>query len=36
MSHHSDTDSPRAQDEVTEEEFSDRALLDEVLADDPE
>ena len=35
MSHHSDTDSPRAQDEVTEEEFSDRALLDEVLADDP-
>ena len=36
MSHHSDADSPRAQDEVTEEEFSDRALLDEVLADDPE
>ena len=36
MSHHSDTDWPRAQDEVTEEEFSDRALLDEVLADDPE
>ena len=36
MSHHSDTDSPRAQDEVTEEELSDRALLDEVLADDPE
>ena len=36
MSHHSDTDSPRAQDEVTEEELSDRALLHEVLADDPE
>ena len=36
MSHHSDTDSPRAQDEVTEEELSDRALLHEVLAEDPE
>lgn len=36
MSHHSDADSPRVQDDVTEEEFSDRALLDEVLADDPE
>lgn len=36
MSHHSDADSPRAREDVTEEEFSDRALLDEVLADDPE
>ena len=36
MSHHSDADSPRAQDDVTEEELSDRALLHEVLADDPE
>ena len=36
MSHHSDADSPRARDDVTEEELSDRALLDEVLADDPE
>ena len=36
MSHHSDADSPRAQADVTEEEVSDRALLDEVLADDPE
>ena len=36
MSHHSDADSPRAREDVTEEELSDRALLDEVLADDPE
>ena len=36
MSHHSDADSPRVQADVTEEEVSDRALLDEVLADDPE
>ena len=36
MSHHSDADSPRAQADVTEEEVSDRALLDEVLADDSE
>ena len=36
MSHHSDADSPRAREDVTEEEFSDQALLDEVLADDPE
>ncbi len=36
MSHHSDADSPRVQDDVTEEELSDRALLHEVLADDPE
>ena len=36
MSHHSDADSPRAREDVTQEEFSDRALLDEVLADDPE
>jgi len=36
MSHHSDANSPRVQADVTEEEVSDRALLDEVLADDPE
>ena len=36
MSHHSDADSPRVRADVTEEEVSDRALLDEVLADDPE
>ena len=36
MSHHSDADSPRVQADVTEEEVSDRALLDEVLADDSE
>ena len=36
MSHHSDADSPRAREDVTQEELSDRALLDEVLADDPE
>ena len=36
MSRRGDVDSPRVEGDVVEEEFPNRALLDEVLADDPE
>ena len=36
MSRRGDVDSPRVERDVVEEEFPNRALLDEVLADDPE